>query len=68
MFFCRLRPVKNRGRNKDPDAFDCGTGALITPCLMGNGILERPIAAMGLKKIFITDPCRTASGEKALPA
>lgn len=49
------------------DAVKCGAQALITLCPMCDWILGRPTAARGLKKIFITDLCRMALGEKAFP-
>jgi Fe-S oxidoreductase len=49
------------------DAIKSGADALITLCPMCDRILNRPTTARGLKKIFITDLCRMALGEKAFP-
>ena len=49
------------------DAVECGADALITLCPMCDRILSRPASARNLKKIFITDLCRMALGEKAFP-
>lgn len=49
------------------DAITCGAEAIITLCPMCDRILRRPAAALGLKKIFITDLCRMALGEKVFP-
>ncbi len=55
-----------QARNID-DALKCGTEALITLCPVCDRILRRPTAARGLTKIFLTDLCRMALGEKAFP-
>ncbi|MGC8603438.1 MAG: heterodisulfide reductase-related iron-sulfur binding cluster [Desulfomonilaceae bacterium] len=55
-----------QARNID-DAIKCGAEALITLCPVCDRILRRPTAARGLTKIFITDLCRMALGEKAFP-
>ena len=49
------------------DAIECGADALITLCPVCDRILRRPTTARGLNKIFITDLCRMALGEKAFP-
>jgi Fe-S oxidoreductase len=49
------------------DAIQCGADAMITLCPICDRILRRPTAARGLRKIFITDLCRMALGEKAFP-
>jgi hypothetical protein len=49
------------------DALHCGAEALVTLCPMCNRILQRPTKERGLNKIFITDLCRMALGEKAFP-
>jgi Fe-S oxidoreductase len=49
------------------DALACGADALITLCPMCDRILRRPATARGLNKIFITDLCRMALGEKTFP-
>ena len=55
-----------QARNVD-DAVRSGADALVTLCPMCDRILRRPAAARGLRKIFITDLCRMALGEKAFP-
>jgi Fe-S oxidoreductase len=47
------------------DAMQCGADAMVTLCPICDRILRRPTAARGLRKIFITDLCRMALGEKA---
>ncbi|MDY6880801.1 MAG: (Fe-S)-binding protein [Desulfatiglans sp.] len=49
------------------DAVECGADALLTICPMCNLMLKRPTAHHGLPKIFITDLCRMALGEKPWP-
>ena len=49
------------------DAIDCGADALVTLCPMCDRLLNRPTGQLGLKKIFITDLCRIALGEKPWP-
>jgi Fe-S oxidoreductase len=49
------------------DAIECGANALVTLCPMCDRVLNRPTTARGLKKIFITDLCRMALGEKGFP-
>lgn len=50
------------------DALDCGADALITLCPICNLVMNRPTSQLGLKKIYITDLCRMALGEKIWPA
>jgi Fe-S oxidoreductase len=57
---------ETQAKNID-DALACGAEALITLCPVCDRILRRPAAARGLAKIFITDLCRMALGEKAFP-
>ena len=45
----------------------CGADAIITSCPMCDGVLRRPSSQFGLPKIFITDLCRIALGEKPWP-
>jgi Fe-S oxidoreductase len=49
------------------DAVECGADAIITSCPVCDGVLRRPSAQFGLPKIFITDLCRIALGEKTWP-
>jgi len=49
------------------DAIDCGADALITSCPVCDRALRRPTSQFGLPKIFITDLCRMALGEKSWP-
>jgi len=49
------------------DAIDCGADALITLCPACNVVMNRPTSQLGLKKIYITDLCRIALGEKIWP-
>ena len=49
------------------DAIKCGADALITICPICDAVLRRPTAQLGLPKIFITDLCRIALGEKSWP-
>src|SRR4030042_813882 len=49
------------------DAIACGADALITLCPVCDRILRRPPAARALTKIFVTDLCRMALGEKTFP-
>jgi len=50
------------------DAIECGADALITLCPMCDRIMSRPTGQLGLTKIYITDLCRIALGEKPWPA
>ena len=47
------------------DAIECGANALITICPICDAVLRRPTSQLGLPKIFITDLCRIAIGEKS---
>ena len=49
------------------DAIACGADALITICPICDAALRRPTSRLGLPKIFITDLCRMALGEKSWP-
>jgi len=49
------------------DAMACGADAIITSCPICDGVLRRPSSQFGLPKIFITDLCRIALGEKPWP-
>ena len=49
------------------DAIDCGGDALITICPICDAVMRRPTSHLGLPKIFITDLCRIAMGEKSWP-
>lgn len=49
------------------DTIECGADALITCCPVCDRVLERPTSQFGLPKIFITDLCRMALGEKPFP-
>ena len=55
---------KVQARNIE-DAIECGADAIVTLCPVCDRILRRPTTARGLRKIFITDLCRMALGEKA---
>ncbi len=49
------------------DAIESGADALITICPLCDAVLRRPTSQLGLPKIFITDLCRIALGEKSWP-
>jgi Fe-S oxidoreductase len=49
------------------DAIECGADAIITSCPLCDSVLRRPSSQFGLPKIFITDLCRIALGEKPWP-
>ena len=49
------------------DAIECGADAIITSCPICDRVLRRPTSQLGLPKIFITDLCRIALGEKSWP-
>jgi Fe-S oxidoreductase len=49
------------------DAIECGADALITICPICDAVMRRPTSRLGLPKIFITDLCRIALGEKSWP-
>ncbi|MBM4445875.1 MAG: (Fe-S)-binding protein [Chloroflexi bacterium] len=55
--------VKNIG-----DAIASGADALVTLCPVCDRVLRRPTSERGFNKIFITDLCRMALGEKLFPA
>jgi Fe-S oxidoreductase len=68
--FVRVYPQLAAGvqaKNVD-DALQSGADALVTLCPMCDRVLRRPAAERGLRKIYITDLCRMALGEKAFPA
>lgn len=50
------------------DAIETGADALITLCPMCDRVLRRPTTEKGLRKIYITDLCRMALGEKEFPS
>ncbi len=62
----RERAIEIQAKNID-DAFQCGADAIITLCPMCDRILRRPTSQRGFNKIFITDLCRMALGEKPWP-
>jgi Fe-S oxidoreductase len=49
------------------DAIACGADAIISSCPICDRVLRRPSSQFGLPKIFITDLCRIALGEKSWP-
>jgi Fe-S oxidoreductase len=49
------------------DAIDSGADAMITICPICDAVMRRPTSRLGLPKIFITDLCRIALGEKSWP-
>jgi len=49
------------------DAIDCGADALLTLCPVCDRVMRRPTGQLGLAKIYITDLCRMALGEKSWP-
>lgn len=49
------------------DALKCGAEILVTLCPVCDRILRRPTEERGLPKVFITDLCRMALGEKPVP-
>jgi len=54
-------------RKNFEDAVACGADAIITACPVCDRVLRRPSGQFGLPKIFITDLCRIALGEKTWP-
>ena len=50
------------------DAIDCGADALVTLCPVCDRVMRRPTDQLGLTKIYITDLCLIALGEKPWPA
>jgi len=50
------------------DAIECGADAMIALCPVCNLVMNRPTNQLGLNKIYITDLCRMALGEKSWPA
>lgn len=50
------------------DALQAGADALVTLCPMCDRVLRRPSTERSLRKIYITDLCRMALGEKPFPA
>ena len=50
------------------DAIECGADALVTLCPVCDRVMRRPTGQLGLTKIYITDLCRIALGEKPWPA
>jgi Fe-S oxidoreductase len=59
--------VSLQAKNID-DAIASGAHALVTLCPMCDRVLRRPTSERGFSKIFITDLCRMALGEKSFPA
>ena len=49
------------------DAIECGADALVTLCPVCDRVMRRPTGQLGLTKIYITDLCRIALGEKPWP-
>jgi len=49
------------------DAIECGADAMITSCPMCDLVLRQPTSQHDLPKIYITDLCRMALGEKPFP-
>jgi ferredoxin len=49
------------------DAMECGADALVTLCPVCDRVMRRPTEQLGLNKIYITDLCRIALGEKPWP-
>ena len=72
---CCTGPIINTDRelavniqeNNVKDAIDCGADAMITICPICDAVMRRPTSRLGLPKIFITDLCRIALGEKSWP-
>ena len=54
-------------RKNFEDAVACGSDAIITSCPVCDRVLRRPSGQFRLPKIFITDLCRIALGEKPWP-
>ena len=55
-------------RGKIYPAVTIGVKDLITLCPVCDRVLRRPTSQLGLTKIYITDLCRIALGEKQWPA
>ena len=53
-------------KNMD-DIIECGADALVTLCPMCDRALRRPTSQRGVRKVYITDLCRMALGEKPWP-
>lgn len=49
------------------DAIECGADALVTLCPVCDRVMRRPTGRLGLTKIYITDLCRIALGERQWP-
>jgi len=62
----RDRAVEIQAKNID-DAMACGADAIITLCPMCDRVLRRPTSQRNFNKIFVTDLCRMALGEKPWP-
>ncbi|MFU8796426.1 MAG: heterodisulfide reductase-related iron-sulfur binding cluster [Dehalococcoidia bacterium] len=54
-------------RKNFEDAITHGADAIVTCCPVCDRVLRRPSSSYGLPKIFITDLCRIALGEKSWP-
>lgn len=63
----RDRAIEIQAKNIG-DAIECGADAIVTLCPMCDRVLRRPTSQRGFNKIFITDLCRIALGEKPWPA
>lgn len=62
----RERAVEIQTRNIE-DAIGCGADAMITLCPVCDRVLRRPTSQRNFNKIYITDLCRIALGEKPWP-
>ncbi len=56
--------IQNKNVN---DAIESGADAMVTICPICDAVMRRPTSRLGLPKIFITDLCRIALGEKDWP-
>jgi Fe-S oxidoreductase len=67
--FVRVYPDKAKEfqRLNLDDAQAAGADAMVTLCPMCDRVLKRPTGERGFEKIYITDLCRMALGEKPLP-
>ena len=62
----RDQAVEIQAKNID-DAMACGADAIITLCPMCDRVLRRPTSQRNFNKVFVTDLCRMALGEKPWP-
>jgi len=67
LIFCNRELAVDIQKKNFEDAIACGADAIITSCPMCDMVLRRPSSQFGLPKIFITDLCRIALGEKPWP-